>query len=419
MSIYNKPVSQIRTADLQELLAENAVENARLEFKLEVPGKDETLKKLSSFANTFGGYMVVGAKASSSDGRVEDLPGVDEQQGYKQKIVQWCFEAANPPLNVEVSDPIAVPGGTGKVAYVVYVAESDLAPHFLNGRKGMYVRTDEFSSRFETRLADERELRHLLDRRRLILDRRAALLRRAGQRFDAYVARTHTDKSGSRTQIGPFLRIDFVPRFPSRPLAAEQDLKSLIMQNYVPWRGIIFPNFASNSILSQHESAMVLGAAGRDKIGRLSFFEANMWGLLHYTATIADAENPDKTFGIHLYGFVGFLLLFVRHAATLIRAFGYSGPVHIEANISSILGIPWLHGDNGPGIFQKSGSELDNDIAFTLTKDTEELQNRTDEVVGDLLRIIFFAVNWSGLIDTPEKAETLIRNGYRYNSWQR
>lgn len=58
MSIFTKPVSQLGTADLEELLHEGAVENARLEFKLEVPNKDETLKKLSSFANTFGGFMV-------------------------------------------------------------------------------------------------------------------------------------------------------------------------------------------------------------------------------------------------------------------------------------------------------------------------------------------------------------------------
>ena len=94
MSIFTKPISQLATDDLQELLREKAVENARLEFKSEVPNKDETLKKLSSFANAFGGFMVVGAKASSADGRIEDLPGVDEQSGYKQKIVDWCFAGA-------------------------------------------------------------------------------------------------------------------------------------------------------------------------------------------------------------------------------------------------------------------------------------------------------------------------------------
>jgi len=64
-------------------------------------------------------------------------------------VVQWCFDAASPPLTVEVSDPIPVPAANGKVCYVVCTAESDVAPHFLKGRKGVYVRIDEFSGRFE------------------------------------------------------------------------------------------------------------------------------------------------------------------------------------------------------------------------------------------------------------------------------
>lgn len=55
MSIFTKPLSQLTTADLQELLDDGAIENVRLEFKSDVPNKDETLKKLSAFANTFGG----------------------------------------------------------------------------------------------------------------------------------------------------------------------------------------------------------------------------------------------------------------------------------------------------------------------------------------------------------------------------
>lgn len=145
MSIFSKPLSQMSSADLQELLTDSAVENARLEFKLQVPTKDETLKKLSSFANTFGGFMVVGASALSADGRVDGLPGVDVEAGYKQKVVDWCFSAVSPPLVVEVSDPIPIPADGGKVCYVIRTGESDVAPHFLNGRKGVWVRTDEFS----------------------------------------------------------------------------------------------------------------------------------------------------------------------------------------------------------------------------------------------------------------------------------
>src|SRR5579862_7393524 len=106
MSIFTKPVSQLVPQDLEELLLDTAVENIRFEFKSEIPDKDETLKKLSSFANTFGGFAVIGAKANSADGRIENLPGVDGQAGYKQKVVQWCFDAVSPPLAVEVSDAI-------------------------------------------------------------------------------------------------------------------------------------------------------------------------------------------------------------------------------------------------------------------------------------------------------------------------
>lgn len=91
MSIYTTSLSRLTTADLQELLDDGAVENVRLEFKLEVPSKDDTLKKLSSFANTFGGYMVIGARARSADGRIEDLPGVDERAGTSRP---WCSGAS-------------------------------------------------------------------------------------------------------------------------------------------------------------------------------------------------------------------------------------------------------------------------------------------------------------------------------------
>jgi hypothetical protein len=125
------------TADLQGLISDNAVENVRLELKSAIPNKDELLKKLSSFANTFGGILLIGAKADSKDGRIQDLP---------------------------------------QVCYVIFVAESDVAPHFLNNRKGVWVRTDEFSARFDHQLADENELKHLLDRRRLVRERRLRLV---------------------------------------------------------------------------------------------------------------------------------------------------------------------------------------------------------------------------------------------------
>jgi hypothetical protein len=413
MSIFTKPLSQVASADLQELLQERAVENARLEFKVQVPSKDETLKKLSSFANTFGGYMVVGAKANSSDGRIEDVPGVDEVSGYRQKIVDWCVQGAAPPLIVEVSDPIPAPGADGRVCYVVYTAESDVAPHFLNGRKGIWIRTDEFSARFEAGLANENELRYLLERRKLIRERRVGLLERARRRFDTYIGKTHSDRGGNRTSFGPRLDICIVPRFPARPLCEHEKLKPLVVEKRLRWRQVGFP-IPSHSMISQHESTIALGAAGRDSI-----FEANIWGMMFYSTKIAESDNPEQTLGIHLYRVVGTILLFVRHAATMLNALGYSGPIHIEMRLSALRGVPWLHNFalGSAEMYREGGSELDDEFEFSIPTVKEVLCEKPDSIVMEMLRYIFFSVNWSDLIDTQPKLETLLRTGYQYNFW--
>src|ERR1700722_8071255 len=241
MSIFTKPLSQLGAADLQELVQEQAVENLRLEFKLEVPDKDEMLKKLSAFANTFGGLMVIGARASSKDGRITELSGVDKVSGFKQKVVDWCFKGVNPPLELDVSDPIPTTSGTGKFIYVVKLAESDVAPHFLNGRNGVWVRTNEFSGRFEQKLADATELRHLFDRRKLILARREALLQRARNRYEALADKTNMNLAGNRTKLGARLEFSIVPRFPAHPLCKQEHLKLLTSESTLTWRQLRFP----------------------------------------------------------------------------------------------------------------------------------------------------------------------------------
>jgi hypothetical protein len=353
--------------------------------------------------------MVIGARAASTDGRIEDLTGVDAQAGYKQTITQWCFGAVSPPLIVEVSDPIPSPENVGKFCYVIYTAESDVAPHFLNGRKGIYVRTDEFSSRFEARLANENELRHLLDRRRLILDRRANLLERAKKRFDTFAAKTHTDRSGVRTKMGPLLELCIVPRFPARPICEQGKLKSLITSNVVYWRGDSFPY--GQDIISQHESAIVLKATGE-----LSAFEANTWGMLFYCANIESDSNG--SLGIHLYGLVGLVLLFVKHAGKMLESMGYSGPILIETTLRSIINVPWLYAPPPwNSLTSRAGSPLDDIVAFTVNATTEGLRENPDETAMDILRFVFFAVNWPEVIADRGNFVALIQHGYKYNFW--
>jgi hypothetical protein len=420
MSIFSKPLSQLEPADLQELLQNRAVENVRLEFKSQVPDKDETLKKLSSFGNSFGGFVIIGAKAASSDARIEGLPGVPEQAGYKQKVVQWCFDAVSPPLVVEVSDPIPA-ANVGTFLYVIYTAESDVAPHFLNGRKGVWVRTDEFSQRYEPRLATENEIRHLLDRRRLIQERRTDIIKRSQRRFELFRSRQKPALVGAAR-----LECSVGPRFPARPVCEQAKLALDLQDVRIQWRGTTFPR-RNSLFVSQHESVLLLTPA--DVTNRVGLVETSIWGMLFYVTELAieigplQTLRPDPTIldptikGIHLYRLVGYLLVFCEHAKQTLSRVGYLGPLSIDLTLGGILGVPWLYSEGGVGIYTGPVSELDDEFSFSLSTTTEELRERRDAIVMRMLEYILFGMNWADYASNPSVIEKLVRSGYEYNFW--
>jgi len=408
LSFYAKPLSQLNTGNLQTLVTDRAVENLRLEFKLNVPNKEDTLKKLSSFANTLGGFMVIGAEAAK-DGRITGLPGVDVEAGYKQKVVDWCSSAVSPPFYVEVSGPIPVPASNGNVCYVIYVAESETAPHFLNGRRGVWVRTDEFLKRFEAQLATEAELRQLFDRRRLVRERRASLIVRAKKRFDVYAATLQTGLSGIRNKPGPLLEFCVVPRFPARPLCPQEELEKAIQASCTHRRGTMF-TVPSAPTISQYESVLVLNAAKP----LTSIFEVNVWGTLFYGIYMQTDENVEVS-GISINRLVGSVLVFIVHAAKMFEALGYSGPILIEVTLRSILGVKWVQAWEGfpQGV---GGSALDDELSFEVLTTTEDLRERQDGILIEVLRQVLFSVNLSEYASIPN-LEALARKGYEYNQW--
>lgn len=409
MSIFDKPISALKISDVSELVAEKAVENVRLEFKREVPTKDETLKKLSSFANTFGGFMVIGAEANSSDGRIIGIPGVVAQNGFKQTIVQWCFGSVSPPLSVEISDPIPVDAGSDRVCYVLHVRESELAPHFLNGRKGLYVRTDEFSARFEARLATENEVRSLLDRRREVTARRTRLVERARQRFASLSKYRYAEFVREKKSIGAKIDVSVLPLFPACRLCDESTLLSMTKELLIPWRGVTFPR-DSGDRLTQHESVVVLGAGSG-----FSLLEVNVWAMLFFAMELEEQNQYVK--GSHLYQFVGNVLAFLEYARRALSRLGYIGSVYLEFRMSNMLGVQWVHALSG---FRQDGpsSELDDEISFTLEFDTVDLVERINKVLADILRQVFFSTNFSEIGISPDRLKRVITDGYKFNNWK-
>ncbi len=407
--MISKSVTSITTDDLQNLLDEEAVENVRLEFKQETPSKNETLKKLSSFANTFGGYLVIGVEEDGANGTISSIPGVNVESGLKQKIISWCFEGISAPLNAEVSDPIPSPIDSSKVCYVIYVAESDLAPHFINGRKGCYIRTDEHSQRFEAKLVTQDEFLSLLERRKNIHARKEQILDRAQNRFNAYVEARYSELGGVEDGIGARFSLAIVPRFPARAIATQLEALRTIEQTRINWRQVGFPR-SNEGTITQNDSAVVLMPASG-----FSILEFNVWGLMFYASEIQRQE--DLYNGIHLYLFVGNLCVFLKHAKLLMDAYDVMSDMSIELRFNGLRGVPWIYVEHNSPI-EGPSSLLDDSILIKLDVSASDVRDRTDGLAMDLLDNILFSMNWSQLVGDRERLRDLLRAAYEYNMWE-
>lgn len=360
MPFFSKSITDLTTEDLAELLDDAAVENVRLEFKREFPGPDETLKKLSGFANTFGGYLIVGAAASSTDGRLADYPGVALQRNYRQSVIQRCYEGTWPPIEVLVSDEIPAPNHEDKVCYVIYVPESMEAPHFLTKRRGAYIRTDEFSQRFEPQLAKFEEIQHLANRRSLAVDRRERLYTRAIARFETLVTDGYATHPKTAGQIGATLSLSCCPQFPVRRLISEYELLPLIKSVRVTMGQTGFP-VGREEAITQQDSVLLL-----HPLLAFSLVEANVWGQVTYFVEMEQIVNVDgkEVNCIDILAFRRNQLVFLDYAKTLYHKLGYNGSLLLRALLKRVKGKPFI--DNQYGGFQDTypASRIDDEITL-------------------------------------------------------
>ena len=164
----------------------------------------------------------------------------------------------------------------------------------------------------------------------------------------------------------------------------------------------------------------------RDAHNRVMMIDANIWGLLFYGAELEIEFGPNQIRlvkeairGVHLYRFIGLLLVFTEHARQVISRLGYEGPLTVDVTLSGILGVQWLYSQDGMGMYQGPISELDDGFSFSLPTGTDVLQQRRDSIVRSMLQSILFGMNWADYASDAGNLEKLLRDGYGYNFWNK
>ncbi len=398
MALAGKPVADLTYEDLADLPRTGAVENVRLEFKRQVPNEDQFAKVLSSFANTFGGYLIVGAAEDQGvRGKLGALSGVPQQPSFRQTIQDLCFTKIEPPVMAEVSEWIRCPGTEEVGCYVIHVPESLATPHFVFKRGGVWIRTDDQSARWESRLADEREVRYLLDRRDKTIARRRTLIDRARQRFAQYSAKV--------PNLGARLEISILPALPTSPcFKSHEDLQALVRKP-IAWRGVGFPG--SHSCITQHESVLV------QKPGtRFSLLQVDLWGQIYFAIDMEGSEGHPNLMSVH--AFAGNLLAFVHFCTQSLRTLA-GQELHVEVHISNILNKKW--GWQEDGFWNGGGGSIfDDSVSYELTVSLSELWEHPARVAVKVARESFLATNWAEYVEGDWSNRFLLLAD-QYNGW--
>ena len=108
-------------------------EGESLDFKQGINSKEKIAKTLSAFANTKGGYLLIGVKDNGK------ILGVDPME--EKEMLEWTTDSFTKPVVPIDYEIIEV---EGKSILAAYIKESNQKPHFAldeNKRKWAYIRS--------------------------------------------------------------------------------------------------------------------------------------------------------------------------------------------------------------------------------------------------------------------------------------
>src|SRR5579862_4553721 len=166
-------------ADIREF-ARQFPEGIQVEYKsvFDENVRRSTEKMVSALANTLGGVAVIGVDTANGVAR-EPIDGfVRPNEELRLVIEQICLQGINPPVIPRITQIDS--DAPGRCFLVIEVDESPEAPHAIENKRKVYVRTGNAATPYD--LAQVDVVIERFTRRRELQSRRIELVGRQAQR---------------------------------------------------------------------------------------------------------------------------------------------------------------------------------------------------------------------------------------------
>lgn len=175
---FDKPIDALVEQDLQALITRGVAEGLYVEYKREFPGNDKIGQSVASFANTYGGWYMVGVEADKQTNGAQALVGID--LALENDPISKVRDIAKSHIDpFPAFEPKLVPLSSGRSVLVVEIPDGQDKPFISrNGRiyrraadssdpvfekdrytiDQLYAEGKEFEKGFRERLAEEVDL---------------------------------------------------------------------------------------------------------------------------------------------------------------------------------------------------------------------------------------------------------------------
>ena len=357
--MFTKPIDEITFEDVESFCQQWA-EGVRVEYKSDIEEIKGTIPKIvSSFANTYGGILLIGVEADQKNNTVSSIPGIPQRNGIKEQFQQSALTGIYPGVIPEIK-LVDVPN-SGNVVVVVSVDESVQAPHAIQNSTRAYIRTGSITNPYE--LSDIDRITYMLKRREDSQVVVQQILTRIRSRANLDSLRNNSS-----------LTVIAHPVFPHRPMISPPSIYGLRLVLPAPLRRV---------------------DGGVSYVKPLEYLELNEYGVVYHGIGLCFVNKQEidyDTFLPHIKNSIG-------HTINLYRKSEYLGNIEIRIQLQDVSGKVLMDSNKrgyGRKITDLEGTEcVDRHVSASkqcLSRDLENEEKQRD-IVEELVCQLLWAFN--------------------------
>jgi hypothetical protein len=376
-SLFTATLADIEYDDVVAFCNEQLPESVNLDYKRDMPAGEKLAKTISSFANTFGGIVVIGVDEDDQSRPRVPSDGLAFEPKLEERVWSVVTDHIYPPVLPEVR---VCPPVNDRTFVVVRVPQSATTPHAVRHNTSVYLRTGNITKpEALERLATVSEVEWLRDRRKKSEALRAEVVARMLGRMEAL--RRLNGVTAEKAKVD----VCVGPKYPAGPLFSLAELAefrraSLMYSDTFTNQNRAHEGFVSSYITPEDVETYV---------------ETNIFGFVFESTGLYAPNSDDEPGVVHLESVLDAMADTLRFASKIAKHRGFWGVWQIDVRLRGLEGSRLA--PIGRRFSVSPSRQLDDVLQFTVDipasawRDDGELISR----IGDVATAVVWSFGWT------------------------